>query len=208
MVSKSRKLAALLTGAVAGAAAYLAIRNMRRNPSPYSYRGSSFEIPRPFLTRDELREILEPRPGERILEVGPGKGYYSLAVAAWISPGGSLDILDLQTEMLEYTARKARSEVIENIVATRADASVLPYADDVFDGAYLVAVLGEVPEKERAMRELWRVVKPGGRVVFGEAITDPHRIPAKRLRDLAENAGFRFERTEGGLLGRFYRFGG
>lgn len=204
---KKRSVFVVLAGvSLAGAALYFAVRRMRRNPSPYSYRKGSFEAPRPFLTRSELRGILEPRPGERMLEVGPGKGYYSLDVARRLAPDGSLELLDLQPEMLEHTTAKARAEGVSNITATLADASVLPYPDDVFDGAYLVAVLGEAPEKERAMRELWRVLKPGGRVVVGEAITDPHRVSSERLRALAESAGFRFERSSGGLLGIFHRF--
>lgn len=204
---KKRNAFVVLAGvSLAGATLYFAIRRMRRNPSPYSYRNGSFEAPRPFLTRSELRGILEPRPGERMLEVGPGKGYYSLGVARRLAPDGSLDVLDLQPEMLDHVMREAENEGVGNIVATRADASVMPYPDDSFDGAYLVAVLGEVPEKERAMSELRRVVKPGGRVVFGEAITDPHRVSSERLRALAEGAGFRFERSSGGLLGTFHRF--
>src|SRR5919106_2077320 len=89
--------------AVAGAALW-----WRKNPSacPYSQR-FWVEAPHPFITRERLREILDPRPGERILEVGPGTGYYSLPVAEWLEPGGRLDLLDVQQEMLDHTMRRA-----------------------------------------------------------------------------------------------------
>src|SRR5215212_10408161 len=78
----------------------------RRHPSacPYGLR-FSLELPHPFLTRSKLREILAPKPGERLLEVGPGTGYYALHVARWLEPGGALDILDVQQEMLDHTMR-------------------------------------------------------------------------------------------------------
>jgi protein-L-isoaspartate O-methyltransferase len=89
----------------------------RRHPSacPYGLR-LSLRAPHPFITRRGLREILAPAPGERVLEVGPGTGYYSLDVARWISPGGILDVLDIQQEMLDHTARRAREQGILNVV--------------------------------------------------------------------------------------------
>ncbi len=44
--------------------------------------------------------MLEPEAGHRILEVGPGTGYYALRAAGWLSPGGTLEILDVQQQML------------------------------------------------------------------------------------------------------------
>src|SRR6185369_18087687 len=69
----------------------------RKHPSACPY-GQRFwlEPPHPIITRRRLREVLAPQPGERVLEVGPGTGYYSLDVAEWVSPGGRLDIFDLQ----------------------------------------------------------------------------------------------------------------
>src|SRR5262249_17842893 len=61
------------------------------------------EAPHPLITRERLRVALGLQPGEHLLEVGPGTGYYTLAVADWIAPGGRLDIFDLQPEMLEHT---------------------------------------------------------------------------------------------------------
>src|SRR5919206_5179044 len=79
----------------------------RKNPSACPYEQHFFlEMPHPFLTRARLRRILAPRPGERVLEVGPGTGYYTLNVAQQIAPDGVLEILDLQQEMLGHTMCK------------------------------------------------------------------------------------------------------
>jgi ubiquinone/menaquinone biosynthesis C-methylase UbiE len=179
----------------------------RRNPSacPYGLR-FSLEWPHPFITRPRLREILAPEPGERVLEVGPGTGYYSLHTARWIGLDGTLDILDIQQEMLDHTTRRAHEVGISNIVATRGDAQALPYPDHSFDAAYLNVTFGEVPDQEAVLREMRRVLKAGGRLVVGEVFLDPHMVPFGTLRSRAEATGFGFERRIGGPLGYYARF--
>ena len=173
---------------------------------PYGLR-FSLDLPHPFVTRSRLRKILSPRPGERVLEVGPGTGYYSLHAARWLEPGGTLEILDIQEEMLDHTMRRAHALGISNIVPGQGDAQALPYPDGHFDAAYLIATLGEVPVKERALRELRRVLKPGGgRLVVGESQPDPHMVSLDKLRMLADAAGLSYEGRIGGRLGYFASF--
>jgi ubiquinone/menaquinone biosynthesis C-methylase UbiE len=190
----------------AGAAAAGAALWWRKNPSacPYSQR-FWVEAPHPFITRARLREILEPAPGERVLEVGPGTGYYTLPVAEWLGSGGRLDALDVQQEMLDHTLRRAREAGIENITPSLADAREMPYPDGAFDAAYLVTVLGEIPDQDAALRELRRVVKPGGRIVVGELFGDPHMVTSRALRERAAAAGLEVERALGGRLWHFTR---
>jgi SAM-dependent methyltransferase len=179
----------------------------RKNPSACPYVLRFFvELPHPFITRARLRGILAPSPGERMLEVGPGTGYYALHTARWLEPDGTLAILDLQQEMLDHTTRRAHRQGIENIVASRGDAQALPYPDGSFDAAYLTVVLGEIPDQEQALRELRRVLKPGGRLVVGEVFPDFHMVPFGALKAKAEAAGLASERRIGGPLGYFASF--
>jgi ubiquinone/menaquinone biosynthesis C-methylase UbiE len=200
---RARGVAGILAGAVLAAALW-----WRRHPSacPYNQR-FWVQAPHPLITRERLRETLAPAPGERVLEVGPGTGYYALDMAEWIAPGGTLDVLDVQQEMLDHTLRRARERGIENIAATRGDARSLPYADATFDAAYLVTVLGEIPDQDAALRELARVLRPGGRLVVGELFGDPHWVCPSRLDERAERAGLAHERRLGSPLGYFARFG-
>jgi ubiquinone/menaquinone biosynthesis C-methylase UbiE len=180
----------------------------RRHPSacPYNQR-FWVEAPHPFITRARLREILAPVPGERVLEVGPGTGYYSLPMAEWLGERGRLDVFDIQQEMLDHTLRGAsEAGVAERITAMRGDARELPYEDGTFDAAFLVTVLGEIPDQDAALRELRRVLRPGGRLVVGELMGDPHVVTAKKLHERAEAAGLRFERRTGPPVGYFARF--
>jgi protein-L-isoaspartate O-methyltransferase len=198
-----RHLALGGAAAVAGAALW-----WRRNPSacPYSQR-FWVEAPHPLITRARLRETLEPRPGERVLEVGPGTGYYTLDMAEWVKPDGEVDILDLQPEMLDHTMRRAGERGLANVTPTRSDATTMPYEDGTFDAAYLVAVLGEIPDQDAVLREFARVLKPGGRLIVGELVGDPHYVRLGPLRLRASGAGLAYERRTGNSLGYFARFG-
>ena len=200
-MSAGRRLGLAAGLGVAGAALW-----WRRHPSacPYSQR-FWVEAPHPFITRERLRSVLEPAGGERVLEVGPGTGYYSLPVARWLGPSGRLDVVDIQQEMLDHTLRLAADEGISNLFGVRADARELPYEDETFDAAYLVTVLGEIPDQEAALRQLRRVVKPSGRVVVGELFGDPHMVTFRALRERAAAAGLEVERKLGGRLWHFTR---
>src|SRR3712207_1147397 len=135
--SRGRRTVATLLGVAFAAAVVVIIWYAswwRRNPSACPYGLRFFvELPHPFITRARLREILTPRPGGRVLEVGPGTGYYALRVAEWLGPGGTLDVLDLQQEMLDHVTRRAQESGIANIVPTRGDALAMPYPDATFD---------------------------------------------------------------------------
>lgn len=196
-------LAAVLLG-VAGAAL-----RWRNNPSacPYSQR-LWVKLPRPFFTHSRLRGILAPESSQRILEVGPGIGYYALHTARWLSPGGTLEIVDIQQNMLDHTMRRAREVGLTNIVPTLGDAQDLPYPDDSFDAAYLVATLGEAPDQSRVLSELFRVLKPGGRLIVGEGLPDPHMVRFASLQQQASAEGLSFERRLGVAPAYFAAFRG
>ncbi|TMK40043.1 MAG: methyltransferase domain-containing protein [Actinobacteria bacterium] len=188
-------------GAVLGVALW-----WRRHPSacPYSQR-FWVQAPHPIITRGRLVEALEPVPGERMLEVGPGTGYYRLDVARAIEPEGALEIFDIQQEMLDHTLARAREAGLTNVSATQGDATALPFAEDTFDAAFLVTVLGEIPDQDRALAELARVLKPTGRLVVGEVLGDPHMVTLATLLRRAEAAGLRLERRVGPRVGYFAR---
>lgn len=193
----------LRKGAVAAAAAVVGVAWWwRKNPSacPYNQR-FWVQAPHPFIRRDRLITTLEPKPGERLLEIGPGTGYYTLDVARALEANGTLHIFDLQQDMLDHTMRRATEAGLSNIVPQQGNAEKLPYDDKTFDGAYLVTVLGEIPDRTAALREMNRVLKANGRLVVGELFGDPHMVTLKLLEGEATEAGFSFEVREGPTFG-------
>jgi ubiquinone/menaquinone biosynthesis C-methylase UbiE len=115
-------------------------------------------------------------------------------------------VFDVQREMLDDVMTRARAAGVTNIIAEQGDARNLPYPDATFDGAYLVGVLGEIPDGHTALRELWRVLKPDGRLVIGEVFFDPDFVPFATLTGRAARASFAFERKLGGSLSYLARF--
>lgn len=192
---------------IGGAAAVAYALWWRKNPSacPYSQR-FWLDLPHPFVTRSKLQQLLETTSNQRILEIGPGIGYYSLPVAHWLAPDSTLYLLDLQREMLDHTVTRAADHDISNIIPTQGDVQALPYSNDTFDIAYLVLTLGEVPDQQRALQELYRVLRPGGRLIVGETLPDPHWVRFEPLQERTEMIGFVFERKLGEERGYFASF--
>jgi SAM-dependent methyltransferase len=165
-------------------------------PMPYFMRWVLY-APRGPQSPQGLTRILQPRSGERILEIGPGVGAHALSIAPLLLPDGELDALDIQQNMVDALNRRAAQAGIGNIVARQGDAQRLPYPDETFDAAYLISVLGEIPDAAAALQKLRRVLKPGGRVVVGELIVDPDFIALAALREKARDTGFAFARSSG-----------
>jgi ubiquinone/menaquinone biosynthesis C-methylase UbiE len=194
-----------LLGAAAAATLAAALW-WRKNPSACPY-GQRFwvEAPHPFITRDRLREMLRPQPGERLLELGVGTGYYSCELAEWVGPDGTLELFDLQQEFLDHTMRAASARGLTNLVPTRGDATQLPYEDASIDAVVLTAVLGEIPDRAAALREIHRVLKPEGRLVVGELFGDPHFTSRGSLERLGAEAGLGLVESSGPGFGYFAR---
>lgn len=194
-----------LLGAAAAATLAAALW-WRKTPSACPY-GQRFwvEAPHPVITRDRLRSVLRPEPGERLLEIGVGTGYYSLDLAEWVAPEGTLELFDLQQEFLDHVMRAAEERGLTNLVPTQGDATNLPYEDSSIDAVVLTAVLGEIPDSVAALREIRRVLKPSGRLVVGELFGDPHFTTRASLQRLGAEAGLELVERSGNWFGYFAR---
>jgi ubiquinone/menaquinone biosynthesis C-methylase UbiE len=145
------------------------------------------------------------KPGDTVLELGPGPGYFTPDAVAAVSPGGRVVCVDLQPEMLAILRdRMTALGVRVDLVA--ADATCLPLRDAAFDAAYLVAVLGEVPDQQAAVHELARILRPGGAVSFVETFTDPDYVRLPVMRRMAVAAGLREDRWRRQAIGYTARF--
>jgi arsenite methyltransferase len=110
-----------------------------------------------------VRAALAATPGERILDVGCGPGFYCAELLEEVGSNGSIVGLDSSPQMLALAAR--RCEGHDYVEFHEADATSLPVEDASMDGALCVQVLEYVPEVAAGLSELYRAVRPGGRVV-------------------------------------------
>jgi ubiquinone/menaquinone biosynthesis C-methylase UbiE len=101
-------------------------------------------------------------PGDRLLDLACGPGIYSRPFARQIAPGLVVG-LDLSPPMLRHARRRARAEGLGNLALVRGDALRLPFADGRFDVVNCCGALHLFPDPDLALREVHRVLKPGGR---------------------------------------------
>lgn len=104
-------------------------------------------------------------PGHRVLDVAAGAGETALAAAARVGPGGSVLATDIAANMLAFAEREAFQCGIANLTTQIMDGEHLTLADDTFDAVLSRVGLIYFPDRRRALAEMRRVLKPGGRVV-------------------------------------------
>jgi ubiquinone/menaquinone biosynthesis C-methylase UbiE len=139
-------------------------------------------------------------PGMTVLEVGPGNGTYTVATARRVGDKGKVVTIDIESKMIERVTRRAQAEGIENIEARVADVYDLPFEDGYFDAIYMIAVVGEIPAPDEAMKEFYRVLRPSGTLAFSELLNDPDYPLAGTLIQKATSAGFRLKEKVGNFF--------
>ena len=183
------------------------VRYRRRGPMPFTQAGTLRNPLRPLI--HPVRGTLERahvEPGATVLEVGPGTGYFSVEASRIVGPGGRLLCLDIQPPMLAELSRYLRDAGVTNADLILGEATRLPLADDSVDSAYLVAVLGEVPDRPQALWELRRVLRRGGVLSITETLTDPDYQFEDSVRDVCRAVGFEPLEHVRGLLGYTMNF--
>lgn len=154
----------------------------------WRYAARRWSLPCPaalgWILESGLRERLAPtaailefmgvRPGLRVLEVGPGVGYMTVPVARRLGPEGHLVAIELQEEMARRTRERVAAAGLENVEVRVGDITSVELEPAAYDLAFLVTVLGEIPDRDRAIARLRDALKPGGILSFTEVLGDPH----------------------------------
>jgi SAM-dependent methyltransferase len=157
------------------------------------------QSPRTLATRMAASE------SAHVLELGCGPGFFSPSLAAEV-PQGHLELCDFQPEMLAIASRQLDESGMQRYRAVSADALALPYPDESFDVAVLVAMLGEVGNSPACISEVARVLRRGGRLVVSETRGDPDFTPFSKLDEMAGDAGLACEARHGRRLTYTARF--
>jgi arsenite methyltransferase len=118
--------------------------------------------------------------GARVIDLGSGSGMDCLLAARRVGPQGEVVGFDMTDSMLRKAAAGAAASGAENVRFDKADISDLPLADASVDVAISNGVINLSPEKERVFAELYRVLRPGGRVQFADIVIEAELSAAAR----------------------------
>ncbi len=148
-------------------------------------------IRRKFIQKPEtVVERMRLKPGMIIIEIGPGKGSYTKALAKNILPDGKVYALDIQESIINRLKKRIEKEGITNIIPNIDDAYNLSFEDESVDRVLMIACLPEIPDPIRVLKELKRVLKPDGLISLSEMLPDPDYPRRKTEKKWAEEAGF------------------
>ena len=130
------------------------------------------------------------QPGMCILDCGCGPGTITLGLAAAVAPGEAVGI-DIESSMVEQATTFAKDRQVPNVRFEVADITDLPYPDNTFDRTFCCAVLEHLPDPIKALKETYRVLKPGGiaaliKTDWGDPLISPESEAVTRFFDLFE----------------------
>ncbi len=133
-------------------------------------------------------EVARPRRGERVLDLAGGTGDLARLLAPRLAPGGQVVLADINRAMLELGHRRLVDAGIAGAhQGVQLDAERLPFAAASFDCVLIAFGLRNVTHKERALAEMWRVLRPGGRAL----VLEFSRLRLRALRPLYDLYSFR-----------------
>lgn len=140
------------------------------------------------------------KPGEIVLELGPGPGAFTIDAARMVGDAGELIAVDVQPEMIAEVEKRVSKAGVKNVETHVASAYELPIPDRSVDRAFMVTVLPEIPDPVQGLREVYRVLKPGGIFSTTEEFLDPDYPRRRTTIQWAEKAGFVLDKDFGNWL--------
>lgn len=167
---------------------------------PYVARLIDNPLRRRIQPPDILAEWMGVGEGMSVLEVGPGPGTFTFAVARKAGDAGCVYAIDIQESIVRALLEKVEQQGITNISVRQASAHQLPFPNQYFDRIFMVAVLGEIPDKQHALSEFKRVLKDGGLLAIGEFLPDPDYPRSKTVIAWCQESGFVFTEKYGNVL--------
>ena len=162
-------------------------------PCP-AWLGWMVEMDNPFTKVNRARVIvglLELDSGMKVLDAGCGPGRLTLPLAEAVGPQGEVMALDIQAGMLKRVREKVETAHLQNVQYLNAGLGEGKLPPTYFDRAVLVTVLGEIPDQETALKEIYIALKPNGILSVTEVIFDPHFHRRETVLHTAQAVGFK-----------------
>jgi ubiquinone/menaquinone biosynthesis C-methylase UbiE len=142
-----------------------------------------------FLSPKKLIRRLNLKEDYQVLEIGPGPGYFSTYIAK-ILKQGRLVLLDIQQEMLDMAKKRLAKKRIKNVEYKLTNGLVFDLESNIFDTIFMIAVMGEVENKEIYLKEIHRTLREGGTFSISELGGDPDKISIEEIQSLVCRYGF------------------
>lgn len=140
---------------------------------------------------ETVRRVAELVPQwSSVLECAAGTGEFSLAAA---KRAGAVMCTDLSQAMLDRAEKKARKRGLANITFAIRDLTALPEGDGAFEAVIAANVLHLLPQPEKAVRELWRVTAPGGRLILPTYLQGRTGAAYGAMIKIYQGVGFHYE---------------
>ena len=158
---------------------------------------------------EQLIERSGMKKGMQVLDLGCGSGAFTTFVARAVGEKGKVYALDIQTDMLKQLERKLsrpENKDIRNIKLIEGNAYELPFEDNSLDVVNMVTVLQEIPDRNKTLQEVKRVLKPEGVLAVTELFPDPDYPWKSTTTKLGEEAGFVVDEVSGNFFNYTVRF--
>jgi ubiquinone/menaquinone biosynthesis C-methylase UbiE len=163
-----------------------------------------------YFLNSPLRRAIQPpekvvgwmdiHRGMQVLELGPGPGTFTFEAAKLTGPEGQVYAVDIQPQMIAKLEQEIGKKGISNVIPKLASAYELPVPDRSMDRAFMITVLCEIPDRQRALGEIKRVLKPDGLLAVGEFLFDPDYPRRQTVITWCRQAGFELVGNYGSWL--------
>jgi SAM-dependent methyltransferase len=156
---------------------------------------------------DTIAERMQLAPGMVVVEIGPGKGSYTKAVAQRIVPDGIVYAVDISKDVIERLKVRFDKEGITNIIPKIEDAYNFTFANESVDRVFAVSCLPEIPQPLRVLEECRRILKPDGILCLNEWVVDPDYPFRSTEKSWARQAGLQLVQEFGNWVSYQLHFG-
>jgi demethylmenaquinone methyltransferase/2-methoxy-6-polyprenyl-1,4-benzoquinol methylase len=146
----------------------------------YDRMNSVISFGRHVAWREYTNKRMGVHTGQSAIDLCCGTCDWTISLAEAVGPTGHVVGLDFSQNMLDVGAEKIRTKGLKQIELVNGDAMKIPYPDNTFDYATIGFALRNVPDYKQVIREMMRVVKPGGQVVSLE-VSKPPFMPYRKL---------------------------
>jgi SAM-dependent methyltransferase len=156
---------------------------------------------------DVIAGRMQLKPGMIVVEIGPGKGSYTKAVASRVLPNGVVYATDISESVILRLKERVAKEGMVNVIPKIEDAYKFSFADGSVDMVFAVSCLPEIPEPVRVLKECRRIIKPDGIICLSELLVDPDYPFRKTEKEWAKQAGLELKHEFGNFTAYQLHFG-